>query len=95
MKKIWLTLTLMLSVFACMLAFTACNGDPGDHEHTWHFDYTVDKNATCTENGQKSIKCIDCNAIKEGSEVVIPAAHKWGTEMTVDVPAVNLLPEKK
>ena len=40
--------------------------------HTWNTEYTVDKNATCFEDGKKSIRCISCNAIKPYSEIKIP-----------------------
>ena len=41
-------------------------------EHAWNEDYTVDKKATTTEEGSKSIHCSVCDAVKEGSEVTIP-----------------------
>ena len=34
-------------------------------EHNWQSKYTVDKEATCTENGSQSIHCDVCNAINE------------------------------
>ena len=40
--------------------------------HTWNQDYTIDKKATTTEEGSKSIHCSVCDAIKEGSKVSIP-----------------------
>ena len=49
MKKIMLVLALALSLVVCILAFTSCGG----HEHTWLLESTVDKEATCTEAGQK------------------------------------------
>ena len=82
MKRIMLVLALAVTLVVCLLAFTSCG-----HQHTWHLEATVDREATCTEAGQKSIKCIDCGEIKEGSVVTIPATHKWGTEFTVDTAA--------
>ena len=82
MKRIMLVLALAVTLVVCLLAFTSCG-----HQHTWLLEATVDKEATCTEAGQKSIKCIDCGEIKEGSVVTIPATHKWGTEFTVDTAA--------
>ena len=46
--------------------------------HSWTENATVDTPATCTTDGQKSIKCTICGEIKEGSVVVIPATHTWG-----------------
>ena len=60
--------SLAVTLVVCLLAFTSCG-----HRHTRHLEATVDRDATCTEAGQKSIKCIDCTEIKEGSVVTIPA----------------------
>lgn len=52
--------------------------DPG-HEHTWDAEYTVDKEATCEEDGSESIHCTECGQIKEGSARAIAAlGHTWG-----------------
>ena len=83
MKKLLLALTLVLCLSACILALASCGG----HEHTWLPEATVDREATCTEAGQRSVKCLECNEIKEDSIVTIPATHKWGTEYTVDTVA--------
>lgn len=41
-------------------------------------EYTIDKEATCTEDGEKSIRCVNCSIKKEDSEVIIPAlGHTW------------------
>ncbi len=40
--------------------------------HTWNSSYTVDKAATYTEAGSKSIHCKNCNAVKPGSQLTIP-----------------------
>ena len=40
--------------------------------HQWNTTYTVDKAATETVEGSKSIHCSVCNEIQPGSEVVIP-----------------------
>ena len=48
-------------------------------EHVWESDYRVDKEATCTEEGVKSIHCSECGIVKQGSEITIPAAgHSYG-----------------
>ena len=54
--------------------------------HNWADVATVDKAATCTEDGQKSIKCTVCKTVKDGTVEVIPAAHTWGG-YTVDTEA--------
>ena len=43
------------------------------HEHTPEADYTIDKPATCGEDGQKSIHCSECGNIIPGTEVKIDA----------------------
>lgn len=50
--------------------------------HIWNEEYTIDKEATTIEAGRKSIHCSICNAIKEGSEVSIPAIGN-GEKLTV------------
>ena len=48
------------------------------HEHTPEADYTIDKPATCGEDGQKSIHCSECGNIIPGTEVKIdkdPTLH--------------------
>ena len=45
--------------------------------HMWDDEYTIEKGETCTEPGEKDIRCIKCGAIKEGSVKEIPATgHK-------------------
>ena len=55
--------------------------------HTWATEATVDTEATCTTDGEKSIKCTVCNAIDTDSVETIPGGHKWATEATVDTEA--------
>ncbi len=45
-------------------------------------DYTVDKEATCTEAGSKSIHCKNCDAVKE-SKVIETLGHEFVGEWTV------------
>lgn len=49
--------------------------------HKWSNAYTVVKNETCTEPGERYIQCINCGAIKEGSVETIPA---WGHALEKD-----------
>lgn len=59
-----------------------------DHVHEWEKDFTVDTPATCTENGQKSIHCKTCGAMKDIT--VIPMlGHDW------DAGTVTLAPTDK
>ncbi len=47
-------------------------------KHTYKTEYTVDKKATCTETGTKSLHCQYCDAMKPGSAVVIETrAHTF------------------
>ena len=50
--------------------------------HSWEKDYTVDKEATCTEAGSKSIHCKNCDAVKE-STVIEALGHEFVGEWTV------------
>ena len=66
------------------------------HEHTPEADYTIDKPATCGEDGSKSIHCSECGNIIPGTEVKIdadPTLHvvdEWTT-----VPATVIKEGKK
>ena len=53
-----------------------------EHKHDWATDYTVDKAATCTEDGSKSIHCSGCDEVKDVTP--IPAGHTWASDYTVD-----------
>ena len=49
----------------------ACN-------HIWSDEFTIDKEPTCVEDGQKSIRCTVCGLKKEGSEQEIPRkSHRF------------------
>ena len=53
--------------------------------HTWEANYTIDKEATCTEAGSKSIHCKICDAVKEDGIKEIPATgHMFSQKWTVD-----------
>ena len=55
---------------------------PGSH--SWNTVYTIDKEATCTTDGQKSIHCSKCTEIKPDSVIVIPAEHDWNSNLASD-----------
>ena len=65
-----------------------CGYNYGAHTvHEWETDYTVDKEATCSEEGVESIHCSVCGEIKEGSERAIPkTAHSYGDWTTAKEP---------
>lgn len=57
--------------------------------HTWAKTYTVDVEATCSSYGMKSIHCVKCGEIKEGSIKEIPKKpHTYGKWQTVEKPTV-------
>ena len=51
--------------------------------HTWDTDYTVDKAATYTSAGSKSIHCTVCGSIKEGSAAEIPKLVKKTNSLSI------------
>ncbi len=62
-------------------------GFPNYCYHVWNDEYTVDKEATCTEEGSKSIHCIVCDKSKKDSIITISKKrHEYG-EWTVTKPA--------
>ena len=44
--------------------------------HVWDTEYTIDKEATCTEDGSKSIHCTTPGCTAKKDVQIIPAAHK-------------------
>ena len=73
MKKIFLALTLALCLALSLVALTSCGGSGDDCDHVWASMATVDTAATCTTDGSKSIKCLDCGEKQADSVTVIPA----------------------
>lgn len=50
-----------------------------DCTHKWDTAYTIDKAATCAEEGSESIHCVECGQIKAGSSISIPKKdHNYG-----------------
>ena len=49
--------------------------------HVWNTDYTIDKEASCTEKGEKSLHCSVCDEIKEDSVQSIPETGHQNTEL--------------
>lgn len=55
------------------------------HTHSWDDDYTVDKEASCTEAGSKSIHCKKCSDTKDAT--AIPAlGHSWDSGVVTKAP---------
>ena len=56
------------------------------HTHVWNDGYTVDKPATCLEEGSESIHCAVCGEIKEGtSRAIAKTDHAYGEwQITVE-----------
>lgn len=44
--------------------------------HEWNADYTVDKSATCTTEGRKSIHCAMCDEVRN-IEIIPATGHNW------------------
>lgn len=77
MKKLSIAFALLLCLVLCVFAFASCGKKktPADttaasttaaqHVHDWETDFTVDKEATCTAAGSKSIHCKTCNEKKD------------------------------
>lgn len=63
--------------------------------HMWSNEYTVVKNETCTEPGERYIQCINCGAVKEGSVETIPALGHAFTETKTISNATVLSAAKK
>lgn len=59
--------------------------------HMWNEEPTIDKAATCTEEGSQSIHCNICDATKD-VEAIPAIGHQWNTTYTIDVPATESAP---
>ena len=62
--------------YNCLEIQDDANSDIYECDHIWDADYTIDKNATCAEEGAKSIRCGICGAAKE-TAVIEKADHIW------------------
>lgn len=81
MKKMALSLLLVACCTALLLALSSC----GEHKHVWADEPTVEREASCTETGSRSIRCLECFEVKEGSVEILPRLeHTWQSEATVD-----------
>ena len=81
MKKIFLAITIALCLALSLVALTSCSGSGDDCDHVWANMATTDTAATCTTDGSKSIKCLDCGEKQADSVTVIPATgHEYTTD---------------
>jgi len=86
-----------------------CNGGYGlwrrsvwryDHDsgltkgHNWDKEFTVDRKATCTEDGRRSVHCANCEAVKYELKVTAKG-HSYGEWETVDSPDCENTGSKK
>ena len=53
--------------------------------HTWEKTAEIRKAATCTQEGLKDIRCINCQEVKPGSsETIAKTDHSWKEEYSID-----------
>ena len=62
--------------------------------HDWESDYTIDKEATCTEEGSQSIHCKNCDATMD-SQTIPMKAHEIEEVLTKATPEKDGLIENK
>ena len=56
-------------------------------------EWTVTKEATCTEEGSKEAVCSICGCMI--TEAIPATGHKWDTDYTIDIPATEAAPGSK
>ena len=66
------------------------------YSHTWETNddgsdkYTIDKDATCTDDGEKSVHCKNCTYRKEVAAIpALGGDHEWSSEYTIDKVATS------
>lgn len=59
----------------------------GPQDHQWNRSYTIDKEATYTKTGIKSIHCAVCDGMNKDSIVFIPVLPK---PVKVDLPNITI-----
>ena len=58
-------------------------------EHEWEAEPQTDREATCTEDGQASVHCTECDAVKDETSIpVLEHTYDW----VIDVPATEDAP---
>ena len=74
MKKTLTNFIFTLLLLFSLIIITSCNtqnNNINEHVHDYSNEWTVDKEATCTEDGSKSHHCLTCDA--KTDETIIPA----------------------
>ena len=78
MRKKILTLLSILFAVAVVLTLNACVNDSNALTHDWG-DWTVEKAATCTDDGTQLRTCTVCDA--EDESTIDALGHDWGDEI--------------
>lgn len=74
-----------LITFTCTKCKAKRIGVLPEKDHAWNSTPTVERQATCSTEGEQDIRCKDCNVVKESSTTTIPkTAHQWNAEVTID-----------
>ncbi|MDE6241280.1 MAG: leucine-rich repeat domain-containing protein [Anaeroplasmataceae bacterium] len=81
MKKIKIIISLIFIVFFVVL-FSSCEKK---HTHNYSAEWTIDKEATCTEVGSKSHHCLGCNENIDVTEIPV-IDHSYGSWKTTKEP---------
>ena len=64
--------------YECLYCKQISNEVVDKAEHNWSDTYTIDREATCAEKGEKSIHCTVCDEKKENSEIELELKeHIW------------------
>lgn len=79
----------MLFILWIVLLMVGC----GKHEHEWESEWTIDKEATCTESGSKSHHCSGCDETTDVTEIDA-LGHSYG-DWIVTVEATEKTTGKK
>ena len=65
-------------IYECLYCKQISNEVIDKAEHNWSDTYTIDRESTCAEKGEKSIHCIVCDEKKENSEIELELKeHIW------------------
>ena len=64
---------------ACQVCGQKETRDLDPKGHAWENDYRIDKAATCTSEGSRSIHCQSCDAVKD-AETIKMLPHVWDAE---------------
>ena len=83
MKKILLSVTILVALCTCLFALASCGGNGDECDHVWATAASVDTAPTCTAEGSESVKCLECGEKRADSIASIPAVgHSYTTTAT-------------